>query len=180
MQVYVAEKPSLGQAIAKGLNIYERHDGYISNKNESVIVTWCFGHILEQCPPEEYDEKYKSWDMSLIPIIPVQWKLKVQSAAKKQYGIVKKLLQEADEIVNAGDPDREGQLLVDEVLNFVGVDKKPTKRVLLNALDDASVKKLWLNWKTIKNLLAFVMQLWQEVEQTGLLALISQEFTQIK
>ena len=145
MIVYLAEKPNLGRAIAKGLGISKNDDGFISNNDKSVVVTWCFGHILEQFSPDDYDEKYKSWDMSLIPIIPEKWKLKVTSSAKKQYNIIKKLLTEADEIVNAGDPDREGQLLVDEVLNYVGVDKKPTKRVLLNALDDASVKKALAN-----------------------------------
>lgn len=141
MIVFLAEKPNLGQAIAKGLKISQRHDGYISNSDNSVIVTWCFGHILEQCPPEDYDEKYKKWSLENIPIIPSQWKLRVSSSCKKQFVIIKKLLQQADEIINAGDPDREGQLLVDEVINYVGCSSKPTKRILLNALDDSSVKK---------------------------------------
>ena len=137
MRLFIAEKPSLGRAIASGLGNGKSGDGQIVCGGD--VVTWCFGHILEQTAPEDYDEKYKSWRMDDLPIIPSEWKLKVSAPAKKQFGVIKKLVKEADEIVNAGDPDREGQLLVDEVLEYLG-NKKPVKRILLNALDEKSVK----------------------------------------
>lgn len=136
-RLFIAEKPSLGRAIAAGLGKSKSEEGYIVCGND--IVTWCFGHILEQAMPESYDEKYKSWRMDDLPIIPSAWKLNISKSASKQFAVIKKLVKEADEIVNGGDPDREGQLLVDEVLEYLG-NKKPVKRILLNALDDKSVK----------------------------------------
>jgi len=144
MKLFIAEKPSLARAIAHGLGHENRKDGYIECGDS--IVTWCFGHIMEQYRPEEYDEKYKSWKMEDLPILPKQWKLKVKDSSKKQFNTIKGLIGKADTIVNAGDPDREGQLLVDEVLNYVGVlGKKPIQRILLNALDDKSVKEALAN-----------------------------------
>jgi len=140
MQLFIAEKPSLGRAIAEGIGTGEKKDGYISLKGGEVIVTWCFGHILEQWYPEQYDEKYKKWNMDDLPLIPDAWKVSVKKDSSKQFKIVKELIGKADYIVNAGDPDREGQLLIDEVLEYVG-NKKPVKRILLNAIDDKSVKQ---------------------------------------
>jgi len=140
LKLYIAEKPNLGRAIAEGLGGGTESGGCIRTKNG--IVTWCFGHILEQYAPEEYNEKYRHWRIEDLPIIPSVWKMKVKPDAKKQFGVIKALVKEADEIVNAGDPDREGQLLVDEVLNELGVlHKKTIKRILLNALDEKSVKE---------------------------------------
>ncbi|MBR3721828.1 MAG: DNA topoisomerase III [Selenomonadaceae bacterium] len=138
MKLFIAEKPSLAQAIAGGLGNGTKKDGCIVIGNN--VVTWCFGHILEQLSPNEYNDDYKYWKMETLPIIPSPWKLKVKPDAKKQFCIVKDLIKQADIIVNAGDPDREGQLLIDEVLEYVGVNK-PVQRILLNALDDKSVKE---------------------------------------
>ena len=138
MKLFIAEKPSLARAIAAGIGTGKNEDGYISLNGGEEIVTWCFGHILEQLSPSEYDEKYQKWRMEDLPIVPSQWKLKVKSDATKQFKIIRDLISKATTIVNAGDPDREGQLLVDEVLDFVG-NKKPVQRILLNALDEKSV-----------------------------------------
>lgn len=139
MRLFIAEKPSLAQAIAHGLGAGKKNDGYIECGND--VVTWCFGHILQQLNPDEYSDRYKSWVMDDLPIIPDPWKLKVTPSCAKQYKIIKGLIAKADEIINAGDPDREGQLLIDEVLNYVGgvFGKKSVRRILLNALDDKSV-----------------------------------------
>lgn len=143
-RVFVAEKPSLGRAIAQGLGKCTPGDGCIYAGGD--VVTWCFGHILEQCSPEEYDEKYKAWRIEDLPILPSQWKMKVKKGAEKQYKVIRALVKGADEIVNAGDPDREGQLLVDEVLNELGVLRtKPIRRILLNALDEKSVAEALRN-----------------------------------
>ena len=138
MRLFIAEKPSLGKAIASGLGKGKPGDGCIVCGTD--VVTWCFGHILEQAAPEEYDEKYKTWRMSDLPILPSVWKLNVTKSCAKQFSTIKKLVKEADEIVNGGDPDREGQLLVDEVLEYIG-NKKSVKRILLNALDEKSVRE---------------------------------------
>ena len=143
-RLFIAEKPSMGRAIAQGLEALgdksRSADGCIYVGSDT--VTWLFGHILEQYSPDEYDEKYKRWHIEDLPIVPSVWKLKVKPDAKKQYKIVSALAKEADEIVHAGDPDREGQLLVDELLAHIGVLKtKPVKRILLNALDVKSVQE---------------------------------------
>ena len=143
-RLFIAEKPSMGRAIAQGLEELgdksRSGDGCIHVGGDT--VTWLFGHILEQYSPDEYDEKYKKWQIEDLPIVPDVWKLKVKADAKKQYKIVSALAKEADEIVHAGDPDREGQLLVDEVLAHIGVLKnKSVKRILLNALDVKSVQE---------------------------------------
>ena len=138
MRLFIAEKPSLAEAIAKGLGSADKQRSCFVCGND--VVTWCYGHILEQFEPQEYDKKYNSWDIGLLPIIPDKWQMKVKANAKEQFKAVKDLALKADTIVNAGDPDREGQLLVDEVLNYIGVlSKKPVQRILVNALDEKSV-----------------------------------------
>ena len=148
-KLFIAEKPSLANAIASALGSVEKNnEGYFAVGDD--FVTWCFGHILENFQPEDYDKKYAKWNLDDLPIIPQRWQLKIKSDAKKQFNVVKNLIKKADEIVHAGDPDREGQLLVDEVLDFVG-NKKPVKRILLNALDDKSVKAALQNLQDNKN-----------------------------
>ena len=139
MRLYIAEKPSMGREIAKCLKGPARSGNGFIETSEGV-VTWCYGHILRQAEPEEYDAAYKKWTENVLPIVPETWKLIISESSAQQFGIVKNLIAKADEIVHAGDPDREGQLLVDEVLDFVG-NKKPVKRLLLNALDEKSVKE---------------------------------------
>ncbi|HWR29497.1 MAG TPA: DNA topoisomerase 3, partial [Negativicutes bacterium] len=143
MKLYIAEKPSMGAEIAKYLpGPISRKDGYITTG--AGIVTWGFGHILRQAEPGEYDPKYEKWRMEDLPIIPETWKLLVAASCQKQFGVMKKLIEEATEIVHAGDPDREGQLLIDEVLEYVD-NQKPVQRILLNALDEQSIKKSLAN-----------------------------------
>ena len=150
MKLFIAEKPSLARAIATGIGAGKNFDGYISLNGGKEIVTACFGHILENFNPDDYSEKYLHWRMEDLPIIPTQWKLKVKPDAAKQFKIIRALIGKADIIVNAGDPDREGQLLVDEVLNFVG-NKKPVQRILLNALDEKSVRQSLNDLRDNKN-----------------------------
>ena len=138
MRLYIAEKPSMAREIANVLQNPQRGKGYI--KTSGGIVTWLVGHVLQQVPPDGYDEKYKLWREEDLPIIPKVWKLEVNPKTAEQFEIVKNLIAHADEIIHAGDPDREGQLLVDEVLEYVG-NKKPVKRILLNALDETSIRR---------------------------------------
>ena len=143
MRLYIAEKPSMGAEIAKYLpGPVARRDGYITTGGG--VVTWGYGHILRQAEPGEYDAKYEKWRMEDLPIIPEDWKLLVADSCRKQFDVVRKLIDEASEIVHAGDPDREGQLLIDEVLDYVE-NTKPVRRILLNALDEHSIKKAIAN-----------------------------------
>lgn len=138
MRLFIAEKPSMGREIAKCLKgPYINHNGYIETKEG--LVTWAYGHILRLFEPEDYDENLKLWKEIDLPILPKKWQMMVDEKAKTQFQIIKKLIEKATEIVHAGDPDREGQLLIDEILDFLD-NKKPVKRILLNALDEDSIK----------------------------------------
>lgn len=140
MRLFIAEKPSMGREISKYLpeqGRVQKNNGFIVQGDD--IVTWAFGHVLEQAEPGDYDEKYKRWQAEDLPIVPKEWKLLVTESSKAQFETIKMLINKADIIVNAGDPDREGQLLIDEILHYVGTDK-PVQRILLNALDEKSVR----------------------------------------
>lgn len=157
MKLFIAEKPSLGRAIAEHLPGPKRSaDGYIQCGNDT-IVTWCVGHVLELLPPEAYlsdtlkNEKTGkvSWEAMPLPIIPTDWKLSPKKETASQLRVIQKLIKDASSIVNAGDPDREGQLLVDEVLEYCG-NKKPVQRIWLAALDETSVKRALASLKDNK------------------------------
>lgn len=137
MKLFIAEKPSMARELAKCLpEPQTRGNGYIRAGED--IVTWAYGHVLQQAEPQDYDPKYKQWREADLPIIPTEWKLLVSPSSKEQFERICSLIDEADTIVNAGDPDREGQLLIDEILDYVG-NKKPVERILLNALDEKSI-----------------------------------------
>ncbi len=141
MRLFIAEKPSLGRAIADGLGGGERNDGYIECANGDV-VTWCFGHLLELVNPEEYSREWASWSKEILPMLPKSWRKEPRKdkGVSKQLKTIGKLLQSCSEAVNAGDPDREGQLIVDEVLEHHNY-KGPCTRIWLAALDAKSVAK---------------------------------------
>ena len=138
MRLFIAEKPNLAKAIANGLGNGRTDSGCIRCGHD--VVTWCFGHMLELAWPQDYKPEYSQWRREHLPIIPDQWQYKVRKDAAKQLAIIGSLLREADSVVNAGDPDREGQLLVDEVLEHCGY-RGPVARIWLASLDDLSVKK---------------------------------------
>lgn len=143
MRLFIAEKPSLGRAIAEVLpKPLKKSEGYITAANGDV-VSWCIGHLLEQAEPEVYDIAFKKWSHEHLPIVPSQWQLKVKPKTAKQLSVLRKLLKQASSIVHAGDPDREGQLLVDEVINFLGVSqvkKNQVQRCLISDLNPKAVK----------------------------------------
>ncbi len=154
--LFIAEKPSLGRAIAEVIGIKSKKNGYIECKNDTV-VTWCFGHILELAKPDKYlntDEKKPKWKLEDLPIIPDKWVKFVKKDARQQFNTIKSLVAKADTIVNAGDPDREGQLLVDEVLEYLRV-KKPVKRIWLQALDRENILKALKNIEDNKRYLPY-------------------------
>ncbi|GLS91385.1 DNA topoisomerase 3 [Psychromonas marina] len=144
MKLYIAEKPSLARAIAESLpRPHRKADGCIHVGNGDV-VSWCIGHLLTQVDPEAYDPIYKKWQFEHLPIIPEKWKLKSTPRTSKQLAILKKLIKQADQLVHVGDPDREGQLLVDEVIHFSGVKGKKlqqTERCLVSDLTTNAVKR---------------------------------------
>ncbi|WP_373942624.1 DNA topoisomerase III [Vibrio chagasii] len=143
-RLIIAEKPSLGRAIAAALpNPQKKDQGFIKCGNGDV-VTWCIGHLLEQVEPDAYDERYKKWNLADLPIVPEQWQLRPRKTSSKQLTVIRKLLKDATQIVHAGDPDREGQLLVDEVIDYCKVSKakkESMERLLISDLNLPAVKR---------------------------------------
>jgi len=137
MRLFIAEKPSLARAIAEGLGKGRNGTGFIQCGDDT--VTWCIGHLLEPAYPEAYSPEYASWRREHLPIIPTEWKYVAKRDTAAQLKVIGKLLREATSVVNAGDPDREGQLLVDEVLEHF-LYKGPVRRIWLASLDDRSVR----------------------------------------
>ena len=138
MRLFVAEKPSLGRAIAAELGVTKNNPTFQICGSDT--VTWCFGHILEQYDPQDYDDNLRTWRRRDLPIIPNEWKLRPKKEAYTQLQVINHLLSEASSVVHAGDPDREGQLLVDEVLehfHYTG----PVQRIWLASLDSRSIQK---------------------------------------
>jgi DNA topoisomerase-3 len=149
MRLFIAEKPSMGKEIAKNLGGKMVSQGPAGKPPTHIevgsdVVTWCFGHLLEMAPPEHYSEAFKKWSFDTLPIEPKAFELLPKSNAKGQISAIKTLLKKATTVVNAGDPDREGQLLVDELLEHLG-NTKPVQRIILQALDEASVKQALSN-----------------------------------
>lgn len=138
MRLFIAEKPSAASDLAKVLGIVNRGDGYFECGQD--VVTFCVGHLLESAAPEDYDPALKQWTMSSLPIVPGEWKSVVKSETKKQLSTLGRLIKSADSIVNFGDADNEGQLLVDEVLEHFNY-RKPVSRLWLQALDPEAIRK---------------------------------------
>lgn len=127
MRLFIAEKPDLAKVIAEGLGNGRRKGGYIECGSD--IVTWCIGHLLQLAPPEHHNPKYADWVAADLPLklrpatyIPIE-------KTQDQLAIVCGLIEQATEIIHAGDPDEEGQLLDDEVLEYVGNTRPPGQAV---------------------------------------------------
>ncbi|MBE0486232.1 DNA topoisomerase III [Marinobacter sp.] len=143
MHLYIAEKPSLARAIITALpEPHQKGQGWIrcGRGKDAVIVSWCIGHLLEPAEPARYNPAWKKWRQEDLPIFPNPWQLTPKDGVKQQLNVLKSLIRQATLITHAGDPDREGQLLVDEVLKFVGT-QAPVKRVLINDLTPNAVAR---------------------------------------
>ena len=136
-RLFLAEKPSLARAIAEALpGPRARRDGYIECGADDVVA-WCTGHILELASPDAYDPRFKEWRAEDLPIVPDRWAL--VPTAPDLLKTIKALLPRAARVIHAGDPDREGQLLVDEVLEYLGY-RGPVDRVLISDLSPPAVR----------------------------------------
>jgi DNA topoisomerase-3 len=144
MRLFIAEKPDLARAIVEGLGGGTRQSGYFDCGND--YVTWCFGHMLQLLDPEDYDVRYKQWAMEDLPIAHIPWRKQPVSDKKEQLKIITALLKQADGVIHAGDPDDEGQLLVDEILEYANC-RLPVRRLLINDNNTAVVRRALANMR---------------------------------
>ena len=135
----IAEKPSVAQSYAKNLSAYKKQDGYMEGEN--CLVSWCLGHLAEYARPEEYDERYAKWQFDDLPIIPEKWKLQVSADKKKQFSVLKELMNREDieDLVNGCDAGREGELIFQRVYDLSGC-RKPVRRLWISSMEDEAIK----------------------------------------
>lgn len=138
--LFIAEKPSVAQEFVKALKITGRKsDGYIENEN--YVVTWCVGHLVTMSYPECYDEKLKKWTVETLPFLPKEFKYQVIDSVKKQFGIVKGLLNREDvtTIYVCTDSGREGEYIYRLVEQMAGVKGKKRKRVWIDSQTEEEI-----------------------------------------
>lgn len=138
MIVCVAEKPTVGQYIAKVLGANTRHDGYFEGNGYQ--VTWTFGHLCALLDPHEYNEQWKGWNMSSLPMIPERFGIKVtdDKGIIKQFNTIKSLIAQAEMVVNCGDAGQEGELIQRWVYQKAGC-KCPVKRLWVSSLTEEAI-----------------------------------------
>ena len=146
MDLVIAEKPSVAISIAKVIGATKKKDGYYEGKGYR--VSWCVGHLIQMANPDSYDEKYAKWNMEDLPIIPSEYKYEVSKSTKKQFSILKKLLnaKEVENVVNACDAGREGESIFRLVYNQANCKKK-MKRLWISSMEDSAIKDGFNNLK---------------------------------
>jgi len=137
----IAEKPSVGRDLARVLpGTFKKEEGWL--EADDYVITWAVGHLVQLAEPDEYDPKFKRWKMEDLPIVPEHFKLIVRDErSRKQMSVVTKQLgrEDVDEVVNACDAGREGELIF-AYLYEKAKGKKPVKRLWLNSMTTAAMK----------------------------------------
>ena len=146
MKLVIAEKPSVAQSIAKVIGADKREDGYL--EGNGYLVSWCIGHLVELASPESYDERYEKWRYEDLPILPEEWNYQVADATRKQFGILKKLMERDDVsgLVEATDAGREGELIFRLVYHQAKC-KKPFERLWISSMEDQAISDGFSNLK---------------------------------
>jgi len=140
MKLVLAEKPSVAMSLSKVIGADQRGDGYM--EGNGYLVSWCVGHLVELSQPEAYDEKYAKWKYDDLPILPGHWQYQVSASTKKQFGILKKLMQRKDveSLICATDAGREGELIFRLVYHQCGC-KKPVERLWISSMEDSAIRE---------------------------------------
>lgn len=134
----VTEKPSVAKSIADALGISRKKNGCY--ENAEYTVAWCIGHLVGPAPPERYGEKWKKWSLESLPVLPGQWKYEVKKEAEGHYSILAGLFSSADEIINACDAGREGELIFRLVYEMAGCTK-PVRRLWLSSMEEKAIRE---------------------------------------
>ena len=146
MIVCIAEKPSVARDIAHVLGAHTQHDGYLEGNGYQ--VTWTFGHLCELKEPHEYNPQWKTWSLGQLPMIPPRFgiKLKADQGIAKQFGVIERLMQAAEEIVNCGDAGQEGELIQRWVMQKARATC-PVKRLWISSLTEEAIREGFHNLK---------------------------------
>lgn len=146
MDLVIAEKPSVAISIAKVIGATKKKDGYY--EGSGYRVSWCVGHLIQMANPDSYDEKYAKWNMEDLPIVPSEYKYEVSKSTKKQFSVLKKLLndKEIENVINACDAGREGESIFRLVYNQANCKKK-MKRLWISSMEDSAIKDGFNNLK---------------------------------
>jgi len=136
----ITEKPSVARDIAAALGGLEERDGFW--EGDEYVVTFAVGHLLELLEPEEVDETYKRWTLDTLPILPERFELKPKKGQSDRIRTIKKLLArvDVDEVVNACDAGREGELIFREIVQYLGSDK-PVRRLWLQSMTPEAIRE---------------------------------------
>lgn len=140
MKVCITEKPSVAGDIASILGATERRDGYY--EGNGYRVTWTYGHLCCLKEPHDYTPRWKPWSLGALPMIPDRFGIKLidDQGIRRQFGVIRSLVGEADEVINCGDAGQEGELIQRWVMQLAGV-KCPVKRLWISSLTDESIRQ---------------------------------------
>jgi len=140
MKLVIAEKPSIAQSLARVIGANKRQEGYL--EGSGYLVSWCVGHLVELSAPERYNECYAKWRLEDLPILPERFLYEVSAGTRKQYQILKKLMERSDveSLVCATDAGREGELIFRLVYNQARC-KKPFERLWISSMEDAGIRE---------------------------------------
>ena len=150
MKLVIAEKPSVAISIAKVIGANKKKDGYY--EGNGYRVSWCVGHLIQMANPDAYDEKYAKWNITDLPIVPKNYKYEIAKSTRKQFNILKKLMndKEIDSVINACDAGREGESIFRLVYNEAKCKKK-MKRLWISSMEDSAIKEGFDNLKDGKD-----------------------------
>ena len=146
----ISEKPSVAISISKVLGATKKKDGYY--EGNGYIVSWCIGHLIQMANPERYDEKYAKWNIKDLPIIPKEYKYETAKSTKKQFNILKKLMNDKDVefVINACDAGREGESIF-RLVYLQANCKKKMRRLWISSMEDSAIKDGFDNLKDGKD-----------------------------
>ena len=136
-RLVIAEKPSVAQSIAKVIGADKRQDGYL--EGNGYLVSWCVGHLVELCEPQDYDPKYEKWRKEDLPIFPEPFRYQVSTETKKQFQKLKELMEmdDVEELIEATDAGREGELIFRLVYQEAHC-RKPFQRLWISSMEDSA------------------------------------------
>ena len=139
MTLVICEKPSVAQSISAVIGAKKRGEGYL--EGGGYLVSWCLGHLAVLAEANTYDEKYTKWHYEDLPILPENWRFTVSKDKRKQFDILSALMRRDDvnEVINACDAGREGELIFRTVYYMAGCFK-PMKRLWISSMENEAIR----------------------------------------